>query len=330
MKVLGMEQIVGYIERITFQNADTGFTVAQIIPRGSSQSFCLVGQMPALQPGETVRCLGEWKSHLIYGRQFEVKEYKAEIPADIIGIKKYLGSGLIKGIGVAYAERIVETFGLDTLNVIDQAPIRLSEIRGFGPKRVEMIKSCWEAQKSIRDVMVFLQSVGISPAFAQKIFKAYGSQSIAKVKENPFGLAKDIHGIGFKTADALAQKMGIGKETPQRIEAGIEYVLSELSNEGHVCYPVSQFLKIAKEMLEIEEQPIEERLSVLAEMERVVIQPMLNEREVVNFVWLKMFYVCETGIAKEIKRLIRSQCHLRQVRYVLKAVDNKGAGRAQD
>lgn len=308
-----MEQIVGYIDRITFQNADTGFTVAQIIPRGSSQSFCLVGQMPALQPGETVRCQGEWKSHLVYGRQFEVKAYQSEAPADLIGIKKYLGSGLIKGIGAAYAERIVQTFGLDTLNVIDQSPDRLSEIRGFGPKRVELIKSCWEAQKSIRDVMVFLQSVGMSPAFAQKIYKVYGNHSIAKVKENPYALATEIHGIGFKSADGLAQKMGIAKDAFQRIDAGIEYVLSELSNEGHVCHPVPDFLKIAQEMLEIDLELIRGRISALVEMEKIIVKPMVYEGVLTDFIWLKLFYVCEMGIAKEIKRLLKSQSQLRQI-----------------
>lgn len=315
-----MEQILGVIDKITFQNSETGFTVAQILLRGSTQPTCIVGMMPGLQPGETVRCLGEWKTHLVYGRQFDVKEYKTEMPADIVGIKKYLGSGLIKGIRSTYAARIVEKFGIDTFNIIDQAPERLGEIPGFGPKRIERVKSCWTEQKSIRDVMVFLQGVGVSPAFAQKVFKAYGPQSIAKVKENPYALTKDVSGIGFKTADILAQKMGILKEAPQRIEAGIEFVLSELSSDGHVCYPVAEFLQCAKEILELEADLIKGHLSVLKERDRIALKPMVNERELVDFIWLKPLYACETGIAKEIKRLIRHACGLRQI-DIPKALD---------
>ena len=312
-KFFVMDQITGYIDRITFQNGDTGFTVAQIVLKGYSQPICIVGMMPALQPGETIRCQGEWKMHLVYGRQFDVKEYKTEAPADIVGIKKYLGSGLIKGIGSTYAGRIVEKFGIETLNVIEETPDRLEEIPGFGPKRIESIKTCWMQQKSIRDVMIFLQGVGVSPAFAQKIYKTYGQQSIAKVKENPYGLARDMSGIGFKTADALAQKMGILKEAPQRIEAGIEFVLSELSNEGHVCYPLADFLKCAKEILEVELNDIELQLSVLKEMDRIVLKPMVIEAQLTPFIWLKQLFASEMGIAREARRLTRSLCSLRQV-----------------
>lgn len=308
-----MEQIFGYIEKITFQNTDTGFTVAQLMQKGFSQATCIVGFMPSLQPGETVRCFGEWKMHLVHGRQFDVKEYKTEAPSDVIGIKKYLGSGLIKGIGQAYAKRIVDKFGADTLNVIDQDPDRLEEIPGFGPKRIESIKACWNEQKAVRDVMVFLQGVGVSPAFAQKIFKNYGTHSIAKVKENPYTLAKDIFGIGFKTADGLAQKMGIAKDAPQRIDSGIEYVLSELSGDGHVCYPVADFLKTAHEMLDVDAIQIEGRLNALKELNRIEISPLVNETVITPFIWLKPFFVSEMGIAKEIRRLRRSPGNLRSV-----------------
>lgn len=320
-----MEQIFGYIDRITFQNPDTGFTVAQLITSNSAQPICIVGMMPALQPGETVRCFGEWKSHLVFGKQFDVKDFRSEAPADVIGIKKYLGSGLIKGIGPAYAARIVDKFGADTLQVIDLTPERLEEIPGFGPKRIEAIKSCWQEQKSIRDVMVFLQSVGVSPAFAQKIFKAYGSHSIAKVKENPFSLAREVAGIGFKSADALAKKLGIGNDAPQRIEAGIEYVLSELSNEGNVCYPLADFVNEAQKILEVNVSLIEEQLGILKEKERIEISPLVYDMQLTPFIWLKPLYLCETGIGREIKRLYSHPNFLRRidVNIALDWVQNK-------
>src|SRR5262249_2260346 len=157
---------------------------------------------------------------------------QTEAPADIMGIKKYLGSGLIKGIGTRYASRIVAKFDVDTLNIIDQCPEKLLEVKGLGQKRLEKIKACWNDQKSIREVMIFLQSHGVSPAFAQKIYKVYGEQSIKKVQANPYCLAHDIHGIGFKSADAIAQTLGIAKSATERIEAGIEYILSECSEDG--------------------------------------------------------------------------------------------------
>lgn len=308
-----MDQLFGYIERITFQNQDTGFTVAQLTVQGNSEPICIVGTMLLIQPGETVRCFGEWKSHLVYGRQFMVKEIRREAPADIIGIRKYLGSGLIKGIGQAYAGRIVDAFGADTLNIIDQNPGRLEEVAGLGPKRIESIKSCWEAQKAIRDVMVFLQSVGVSPTFAQKIFKTYGPQSIAQVKENPYHLAKDIIGIGFKTADGLAKKLGIASDASQRIDSGIEYVLSELSNDGHVCFPVADFLTEAQLILEVGADLIENRLKALASEDRIELMPLFHEGKQHEFIWLKALFVSETGIAREILRLRSAPSHLRNI-----------------
>jgi exodeoxyribonuclease V alpha subunit len=308
-----MEHVFGYIDKITFQNPETGFTVAQLIEKGRSESTCIVGMMPTVQPGESVRCYGEWKTHLVYGRQFDIKEFKTEAPADIIAIKKYLGSGLIKGIGSAYAARIVEKFGIETLNIIDQAPELLKEISGFGPKRIELIKSCWQEQKSIRDVMIFLQSVGVSPAFAQKIFKTYGAHSVAKVKENPYHLAKDIFGIGFKTADQLAQKLGIAADSPQRIDSGIEYVLSELSNDGHVCYPVANFLTAAQQMLEVDSGLIQQRLNSLYENRRINLSSLVHDAALTPFIWLNQLYVCETGIAREVKRLRSHSSDLRAV-----------------
>lgn len=309
-----MEQVSGYIERITFHNPENGYTVAQLQPaKRSGGLICLVGAMPGIQPGETVRCFGEWKNHLIHGRQFEVSNFRVEAPADIVGIRKYLGSGLIKGIGPKYAGRIVDRFGTDTLNIIESSPEKLLEIAGLGPKRMEKIKACWQEQRSIREVMVFLQSYGVSPAFAQKIFKAYGDQSVSKVKENPYALARDIFGIGFKTADALAQKMGIAADSPQRIDAGIEYLLSQLSQEGHVCYPTEEFIKEGEKTLNALPSFIEQRLLALHQEGRIEIKEILSENRPCRFIWLKSLYIAEMGIARELRRLRKGTSHLRSI-----------------
>lgn len=308
-----VEEIVGYIERITFQNSENGYTVAQLKENKRSDLTCLVGSMPALQPGETVRCRGQWKNHLVHGRQFCVESYQVQAPADLIGIKKYLGSGLIKGIGPKYASRIVAKFDVETLNIIDKQPERLLEIEGLGKKRANSIANCWAEQRSIRDVMIFLQSHGVSPAFAQKVYKTYGNSSIEKVRENPFRLAKDIRGIGFKTADAIAQKLGIAKDSPARIDAGVEYALSECSDEGHVCYPLEALVKMAEEMLETSPEALEQSLSRLAQEGRIEIGEMLAEGKLARFVWLRPLFLAEVGICRQMARLRESPCYLRAV-----------------
>lgn len=308
-----MEQICGYIERITFHNHENGYTVAQLQLPKSDELTCIVGCMPGIQPGETVRCFGAWKNHLIHGRQFEIANFQVEAPADVLGIRKYLGSGLIKGIGAKYATRIVDLFGTDTLHIIDTAPERLLEIPGLGAKRIEKIKNCWQSQRTIRDVMVFLQTYGVSPAFAQKIYKTYGDQSIVKVKENPFTLARDIFGIGFRTADVLAQKMGITPQATQRIDAGIEYVLSQLSGDGHVCYPVDEFLLEGEKILEILPLQIEERLPLLQQEGRIELKELIDEGKKRPFVWSKPLFLAEMGIAREIIRLQKGKSNLRSI-----------------
>lgn len=308
-----MDTIHGFIERITFQSAESGFTVAQLQQAGHSDLTCIVGTMPTLQPGETVRCTGTWKRHLIHGMQFEVKEYHLEAPADILGIQKYLGSGLVKGIGPAYAKRIVERFGLSTLDIIDTTPKRLKEVEGIGDKRIKLIQSCWEEQKTIRDVMVFLQSHGVTPTFAQKIFKRFGNSSVAIVTDNPYTLARELRGVGFKTADGLAEKLGVAKDSPKRIDAGIEYVLSELSDEGHVCFPEDDFLNEAEKILEVPTGLIQERLVNSQKEERVIRESHVDNGSLRPFVWLKSLYLAEKGIARELQRLKKAACPLRTI-----------------
>lgn len=308
-----MEQLHGYIERITYQNEENGYTVARLKAPRRAELICVVGALPGLQPGETVRLWGEWKQHLVYGQQFEVKRHETEAPADVEGIRKYLGSGLIKGIGPVNAGRIVKLFGKDTLKVIDETPERLQEVPGIGRKRIKMIKVCWEEQKSIREVMIFLQAHGVSPAYAQKIFKVYGAKSIEKVQEDPFRLARDIFGIGFKMADQIAQDLGIEKDAPQRVEAGIEHVLGLLSNEGHVCCPATHLVNECEAILEVDRDLIEHRLIFLEGDNRVKRQGLVLGGVLTPCIWIRSLYLAEQGIAREIIRLTTSPGRLRQV-----------------
>ncbi|MDR3624474.1 MAG: ATP-dependent RecD-like DNA helicase [Chlamydiales bacterium] len=304
-----LESIVGYIERITFHSSENGFTVARLKEPKKSDLTTIVGSLPALQPGETVRLLGIWKFNSQHGMQFDVRECHMQAPADLHGIQKYLESGLIKGIGPVFATRIVNTFGLNTLDIIDKSPDALLTVQGIGDKKLERIKTCWGAQKSIREVMIFLQQYGVSPSFAQKIYKTYGDQALEKVKENPYRMAQDIHGIGFKSADTIAQKMGFDKTSDRRIQAGIEFVLQDLATEGHVCYPEESLILKAEEILEVPSQCILQEISALQTQTRIVRELFDN----IPFVWLKMYYICEQGIGREIKRLLYAKSTLRSI-----------------
>jgi exodeoxyribonuclease V alpha subunit len=309
---LHLEEIYGYIESILFTESERGFTIAKLKEPRKKELTTIVGIMPSVQPGESIRCRGMWKHHHQHGQQFEVKSFELQAPSDLIGIQKYLESGMIKGIGPVYAERIVKKFGLDTLQIIEESPEKLLEVSGLGEKRLEKIKSCWLEQKSIRQVMIFLRGHGVSPAFAQKIFKTYGDKSIEKVQTNPFSLAKEIFGIGFKVADRIAEALGIAKESASRIDAAIEHVLWELSNEGHTCFPKHELVITVQELLGIESGLIEGRVAYLIENNILVFEE--------DMVWIKPIYLWELGIAREVMRLKQEPCALRQV-AVEKAID---------
>ncbi|MCB1116245.1 MAG: ATP-dependent RecD-like DNA helicase [Chlamydiia bacterium] len=311
-----MDQLSGFIDHIVFASEETGFTVARLKTPRQQDHITVVGTMPGVNPGETLHCKGIWKHHARHGRQFEVQSFELTAPVDLLGIQRYLESGMVKGIGPVYAERIVEEFGVKTLEVIDKTPHRLTEVPGLGIKRVEKIIACWNEQKGIRNVMIFLQAHQVRPSFAQKIFRRYGEESIDKVKANPYALAKEIYGIGFKSADELAQNLGIAKDSPLRIKAGIEHVLWELSNDGHVCYPKEGFLPIAEEMLEIEQRLISEQIASL-ELEGHV---MVEELEGLSHIWVRPLYNAEWGVARELKRIHEAPCKIRPV-LIEKAIE---------
>lgn len=308
-----MEQIFGFIERITFQNNENGFTIAHIKIAKRQELVCVVGNLMGVKPGETIRCKGSFQQHLIHGMQFIVKECHIEAPADLVGIKRYLGSGLIKGIGPVYANRIVQQFGIETLHIIDCEPDKLYKIEGLGKKRVDLILQCWSEQKVIRDLMLFLQTHEISPSYAQKIYKKHGKESIAKIKENPFNLARDIFGIGFKGADKVAEKLGIPKNSPLRIASAIEHFLFEHSNNGHVCYPLKELKAEAKIALEVSEDLLQEAIATLQKEARIELFSLTYEGSREVFIWSSPLFYAEVGIAKELLRLKQGASNLRSI-----------------
>ncbi|MBI5272798.1 MAG: ATP-dependent RecD-like DNA helicase [Chlamydiia bacterium] len=300
-----MDELKGTVEAIVYAQPENGFTVARLKEPGKKEFTVIVGCIPALQPGEAVCCRGAWKVHPSHGRQFEVADYTVEMPSDLAGIQKYLESGLVKGIGPVFAKKIVDLFGTQTLQVIEETPHRLYEIAGLGEKKVEKLKSCWKEQRFIRDIMIFLRTYGVSPAYAQRIYKVYGEQSIAKVQENPYNLAKDIFGIGFKLADAVAQKLGFALHSPERLSAGIQHVLWELAGEGHTCYPEADFLPLATATLEVDVSLLEG-----------VIQSLVTKKALVRkapLLWLGSFFSYEQGIAQSFLRLKEHAQKIRQI-----------------
>ncbi len=300
-----MEEVFGYIENIIFTSEESGFTVARLKEPKKRDLTLIVGVLPSLQPGETIRAKGEWKHHPKHGLQFTVASFETSAPADLLGIQKYLESGMIKGIGPSYAERIVKKFGTDTLRVIDEMPEKLLQVPGIGEKRVEHIMSCWQEQRRVRHVMIFLRGHGVSPAFAQKIFRTYGEESIAKVQENPYRLAREIFGIGFKTADQIAKNLGVEKEAKERIDAGIEHLLWELTNDGHTCSLREELVAAVRSALDITEASIEARLTHLIET-----QSVLEEK---GRVWIRPLFLAEVGIAQGFARLLSSPCSIREI-----------------
>ncbi|MGV9383349.1 SF1B family DNA helicase RecD2 [Nonomuraea sp. NPDC003707] len=295
------------LERITYANEETGYTIARVATeRSGSDLLTVVGPLLGAQVGESLRLLGRWSSHPRYGRQFEVRSYTTVLPATVQGIRRYLGSGLIKGIGPKMAERIVDHFGTDTLEVIEQQPQRLVEVPGLGPKRTKMIAAAWEEQKIIKEVMIFLQGVGVSTSIAVRIFKQYGESSISVVKTRPYQLADDVWGIGFKTADTIAQAVGIPHDSPERVKAGLRYTLSQAADDGHCYLPAPNLAADAVKILEVPADLVTTCLEDLIEAEGAVREPIPAGDNVVPAVYLPPFHRAENSLASGLLSLLRS------------------------
>ncbi len=287
-----MERIRGVVERITYANEENGYSVIKIKAKGHSDLITVVGSMASVPVGTVIEAKGSWVRNPTYGLQFQASEWQERLPADIYGIEKYLGSGLIKGIGPVFAGKIVRCFGERTLDVLEETPEQLLDVEGIGPKRVDMIKTAWQEQKEIKNVMLFLQSHGISTAYGTRIFRTYGQDSIAVVKENPYRLADDIFGIGFKTADNLAQKLGIDRQASVRCRSGVLYVLRRLADEGHCFAFLDQLADSAVDILEIE------KAKVLDTIERAVeAEDLMADGDAY---YLPPFYYSEVGTARRL------------------------------
>ncbi|MDH7487267.1 MAG: ATP-dependent RecD-like DNA helicase [Anaerolineae bacterium] len=313
-----MQTLKGIIERITFHSEEDGYTVAQLTPEGKEYTVPVVGNMLGINVGESVELSGEWTTHPQYGRQFRVESFRTVLPATIAGIRKYLGSGLIKGIGPVTAQRIVRRFGLDTLRIIEEEPQRLKEVLGVGPKRAAMIERAWAEQRQIKEVMLFLQAHDVSTALAVKIYKQYGDAAISVVKNDPYRLARDVYGIGFLTADKIARKLGIPADAPERVAAGVSYVLSQKADEGHVYVPQRELVRESAKILDVPPELVEQGIEMLRADERVHVEEGLRVAEGRSQVagriqvaeerpvYLVPFYYGEIGVAGRLKRLIEA------------------------
>jgi len=342
-----MDTLRGVVERITYHNEENGYTVAKLTPEatgrtlfGAAREVAIVGNMLGLNVGECVELTGRWAVHGEYGRQFQVETFRPVLPATIAGLEKYLGSGLIKGVGPVTAQRIVKHFGLDTLNVIEENPERLAETPGVGPKRVEMISKAWAEQRAIKEVMLFLQSHGVSTSLATKIYKFYGDDAINQVRRDPYRLARDIFGIGFLTADKIARALGMPEDAPERVAAGVAYALNTASEEGHVFLPTSELVKLTAELLKAPStavgiglarmwneghvkiaptpggEALEPQPTFVAEPRLVAEQGQLYAVHTVdeaqrllaeeNAIYLTPLYYSEVGVARRLQRLLRA------------------------
>ncbi|MEU9492868.1 AAA family ATPase, partial [Streptomyces sp. NPDC048215] len=300
----------GVLERITYANEENGYTVARVdTGRGAGDLLTVVGSLLGAQPGESLRMEGRWASHPQFGKQFQVDNYTTVLPATIQGIRRYLGSGLIKGIGPVMADRITTHFGVDTLDIIEQHPKRLVEVPGLGPKRTKMIAAAWEEQKAIKEVMVFLQSVGVSTSIAVRIYKKYEDASISVVKNQPYRLAADVWGIGFLTADRIAQAVGIPHDSPERVKAGLQYALSQSTDQGHCFLPEERLIADGVKLLQVDTGLVIDCLAELAQDPEGVVRekvPGPEDGQPVTAVYLVPFHRAEISLAAQVQRLLRT------------------------
>lgn len=287
------------VERITFQNAENGYSVMKVKVKGYDDLVTLVGNLLEVPAGAVLLCEGEWRVDKRYGQQFQCETWEEVMPATAYGIEKYLGSGLVKGIGPKFAKLIVGHFGTDTIEVIETDIERLYEVPGISKKRVEKIRESWEKQKDIKNVMLFLQGFGVSTAYAAKIYRQYGKESIDNVKENPYRLADDIWGIGFKTADGIARKMGYEMNDERRLRSGLTYTLNQLADEGHCYAEEEQLIATAKQLLEADEECIRTAMTHAIETEDLMLDG--------TAIYLPPFYYAECGTANRLNTLVHTK-----------------------
>jgi exodeoxyribonuclease V alpha subunit len=300
--------LVGEVEHITFRDDTSAFTIAQVRTAEQGAAVAVVGPMSHPIPGVMITAKGRWTDHPRFGRQFKAVQIESRPPVTLDGIEKYLGSGMIRGIGPEMARRIVDRFKEETLDIIDHHISRLAEVPGIGAKRVAIIAEAWQAEQDIRHIMLFLQSHGAGPSHAQKIYRQYGERTIAMVRRNPYRLARDIFGIGFRIADGIAAKLGFENDAPLRLQAGILYVLNQLADKGHLYYPYETLLSECRSILKSLRPPLEEAMEALAKEKKIVIDVPSDSSEPsppgTGAVYLSQYYQCERFIARQLHLLL--------------------------
>lgn len=287
------------IDRITYQNPENGYTVLKVRAKGYQEDVTVVGNLLEAAVGMVMLVEGEWRVDRKYGTQFDAVSWEEVLPSSVYGMEKYLGSGLIKGVGPAFAKKIVSTFGMQTMDVIEKEPQRLSEVPGIGKRRIEQIKASWEQHLDIKNIMVFLQGQQVSTGYAAKIFRAYGKDSLMVLEQNPYRLADDIWGIGFKTADSIAMKLGFGKDDPRRCRSGLIYTLGQMSDDGHVYCGREDLLSGAHAVMEVDGDLLEKVL------DDTIAEGALKEED--GKVYLPSLYYSEVGVSSSLRRLVMAQ-----------------------
>ena len=308
-----MEEIRGEIERITYSNEENGYAVIKVKVSKQKELVAVVGNIIGVSPGEVLRMKGEWVTHSKFGEQSKVTHYRSEIPATIVGVEIYLGSGVIKGIGPVMSKRIVKVFGTRTLDIIEKEPEKLLRIEGIGKHRVGLIKEAWEEPKEIRTVMIFLQSHGVSSVYASKIYKKYGRESIEVVTDNPYRLAHDIWGIGFFTADKIAKQMGFDEESPLRAEAGIMHVLHENADKGHVYIPIKEALLETEQLLEVRNEVIKTAMENLEKENKIITERLVKDGKEIEGVFLAGYHMSEIQISRMLKEIKNNKRQLTKI-----------------
>jgi exodeoxyribonuclease V alpha subunit len=301
--------LTGSVERVTFHNEQNGWTVMRLLVSGYAEPVTVTGSFSTISPGESLRLNGWWTTHPQYGDQFKATEYQVLRPATIAGIQKYLGSGLIKGIGPVTARRIVDHFGDETLDIIENDILRLSEVRGISAKRITLIQKTWQEQRAIKDVMIFLQAHQVATHFAVKIYKQYGNYSIPVVEQTPYRLAAEVYGIGFRTADQIARNLGVRPDSEERLRAGLQYVLGEATEQGHCYLPRRELLREATQTLTVEDPLLlTAALEHLLNEGRLKIESNIDPSD--DAIYLPALWQSERSIARRLKKLLNSSVHV--------------------
>jgi len=303
------ENLQGVVERVTFHSEETGFCVLRVRVRGRRELATVVGRAPVIGPGEMVECAGRWINDSTHGLQFRAEELRVIPPSTKRGIEKYLSSGMVRGIGPHFAKKLVHAFGEHVFDVIENEPQRLQELPGIGPKRSAQVTAAWSEQRVVREIMVFLQSHGVGTARAVRIYKTYGDDSVAVVRDNPYKLALDVHGIGFRSADRIASSLGVPADSPLRARAGVRHVLLEMSNDGHCTSLRDKLVEASCTLLEITEDIVESALDTEIGEGRLVSEEIDGER----YIYLAALYASEVGVASHMNRLMRGESAWKEI-----------------